>query len=96
MNYLEVIEHEPPSGSEFMVTGYPGPGLYVNTRTQMLMAVTASVMSLGLASQYPFKESGGAADHASTPAMSEGFVLKLVALVQQPQLAVSLLPTKVA
>lgn len=92
--HVEVKEHDPGIAKEYMVQEYPGPGFYLNRRMGYIFYVytmpgtlTPTVMGM---------PSVGASVKEDAPpepvpqGMSENFVLKALAICQNPNLAAAL------
>lgn len=91
--HIEVKEHDPGIAKEYLAQEYPGVGLYMNRRMNYLYyvytmpgSVTNSVIALpGIAA---VKED--APPEPVPQGLSETFVLKALAICQNPNLAAAL------
>lgn len=100
MKYVKVTEIDIPLTKEYDVTNYPGRGLYyVRESNTMYMVASASPGSAPFVTGLAMGSAGSLIDEfeelttvaAPTTSYSEDFILKAIAIAQQPQLAVNLL-----
>lgn len=99
MKYIKVTEFAPPLGREYDATAYPGPGIFLHPASRNLVCVSAPPFSsvatacmVGCGNQEALIEELQELEApAPTTSYSEDFILKALAIAQQPQLAVSLL-----
>lgn len=100
MKYIKVTEIVIPLTKEYDVTNYPGRGLYyVRESNTMYMVASASPGSAPFVTGLAMGSAGSlinelkevTATPAPPPSYSEDFILKAIAIAQQPQLAVNLL-----
>lgn len=102
MKCIKVTEFAPPAGKEYDANAYPGEGLFLHPATKSLVCVystpfssVACALLVGSGAMDRFVEEFPEVDAAPvappTTSYSEDFILKALAIAQQPQLAVNLL-----
>ncbi len=100
MKCIKVTEFAPPPGKEYDALAYPGQGLFIHPTTKQLICVSAPAFTtaycasmVGIGSLNHLLEDFPEAVYPAPPAptFSEDFMLKALAIAQQPQLAVNLL-----
>lgn len=98
MKYIEITEFTPPADREYDATAYPGRGVFLNPNTRNLVCISAMPFSttftacmVGSGPQDALIKEFEPVVAAPTTSYSEDFILKALAIAQQPQLAVNLL-----
>lgn len=100
MKYIKVTEFAPPLGKEYDAASYPGHGFFLHPVTRTLTCVSSapfcsvpSACMVGSGTMDALIEEFQelTATSAPTTSYSEDFILKAIAIAQQPQLAVNLL-----
>ena len=95
--FIAVTEHTVPIGEEYQVTKYPGPGVYSSRTTSTLFVVAGTCVTtiVGLpASAIQTLSAAPVQVDSLRHGLSEDFVLKALAIAQQPSLAPSLIHPK--
>jgi hypothetical protein len=98
MKCIKVTEFAPPVGKEYDANAYPGEGLFLHPATRALVCVYSPPFSsigcavlVGSGTMDYLLEEFPEPVSAPAPSFSEDFILKALAIAQQPQLAVNLL-----
>jgi hypothetical protein len=91
MKTLQVKEHAPPNGMEYQSSSYPGQGVYV-TPAGLLAFVSGGIVYPvpGFAHMLIDAPNSQLLETNVSNGVSESFVLKALAIAQNPQLAIEL------
>lgn len=98
MKYVEVTEFDPGPASEYLAAAYPSSGLYWVPRMGQYRLIANGVVTciIGMHSPKELVKESPTPAAPPAPSISEDFVLRALAICQQPTLATSLLPVKAA
>lgn len=91
MKIIEVKDFAPAPGNEWNALGYPGEGAYVLPNKAVVIVTGTGVFSVPDASRYVTDAPIAASLEAVPQAVpSESFILKALAIAQNPSLAIDL------